>query len=343
MNFASDNHAGAHSDILKAITLANSGHVPAYGNDHYTGRVTSQFRAIFGEKVETYFVFNGTAANVLGLKAAVQSHQSVLCAESAHINVDECGAPEKFIGCKLVTIPTPDGKLTPELILPQMKGTGDQHHSQVRAISIAQSTEYGTLYTLAEIRDLASFSHARGLILHMDGARISNACAALGCSLREMTTDLGVDLLSYGGTKNGLLFGEAVVILNSELARDFQYIRKQGMQLASKMRFLAVQFETLLTDELWLRNAKQANDMAALLYQEVLKVPEIKISQKPQANAVFAWVPKSAIPKIQAKYFFHIWSPELDSENRNEVRWMTSFNTTREQVLDFAQIIRQSL
>ena len=227
MNFASDNHAGAHPKILQAIIEANSGHVHAYGEDVYTARTLARFKEIFGQDAESFFVFNGTAANVLSLKAAVQSHQSVLCAESAHIHVDECGAPEKFIGCKLIPISTANGKLSPELLLAHFKGIGDQHHSQIKAISITQSTEYGTVYTISEIREIALFARSHGLILHMDGARLSNACATLGCSPKEMSVDSGVDILSFGGTKNGLLYGEAIVIFNPKLVQDFQYIRKR--------------------------------------------------------------------------------------------------------------------
>ena len=343
MNFASDNHAGAHPKILQAIIEANSGHVHAYGEDVYTARTLARFKEIFGQDAESFFVFNGTAANVLSLKAAVQSHQSVLCAESAHIHVDECGAPEKFIGCKLIPISTANGKLSPELLLAHFKGIGDQHHSQIKAISITQSTEYGTVYTISEIREIALFARSHGLILHMDGARLSNACATLGCSPKEMSVDSEVDILSFGGTKNGLLYGEAIVIFNPKLVQDFQYIRKQGMQLASKMRFISIQFEALLTDDLWLENARQANEMASLLYQEIQKIPEISVIQKPEANAVFALVPKHAVPKIQSKYFFYVWKPEADSQGRVEVRWMTSFNTTSSQVMDFVKTVKGSL
>ena len=342
MNFASDNNAGVHPDILAAIVKTNHDHVKAYGDDPYTARATQKFKDVFGPEAETFFVFNGTAANVLGLQAAVQSHQSILCADSAHIQVDECGAPEKFIGGKLLSIPTLDGKLTPELILPYCKGVGDQHHSQPRAISIAQSTEYGTVYSVVEIKTLADFAHARGMVLHMDGARISNGAAALGVSLKAMTVDAGVDFLSFGGTKNGLLFGEAVVFFKPELAQNFKYIRKQGMQLASKMRFLSAQFEALLSNDLWLKNANHSNEMAKLLYQEVQKIPGVKVSQKPDANAVFAILPKTVIPRIQEKYFFHVWQEEV-SAGMDEVRWMTSFNTMSEHIADFVSVIRAVL
>ena len=339
MNFASDNHAGVHPEILAAISNVNHDHVQAYGDDDYTKSAIQKFKSVFGDQTEVFFVFNGTAANVLGLQAVLNSFESILCAQSAHIHVDECGAPEKFIGSKLITIPTSDGKLTSELILPFCNGVGDQHHSQPRVISIAQSTEYGTVYTIEEVRALAKFAHERGMILHVDGARISNAAASLGVGLKELTKDLGVDILSYGGTKNGALFGEAVLFFKPELAKNFKYIRKQGMQLASKMRFLSIQLETLLTNDLWLKNAKQANEMAQLLYQEVSKINSIKISQKPQANAVFAILPSSVIPKIQEKYLFYVWKSDI-FPGMEEVRWMTSFNTSKEDVLNFVEAIK---
>jgi threonine aldolase len=339
MNFASDNHAGVHPEILAAISSINHDHVKAYGDDDYTSNAIQKFKSVFGDQAEVFFVFNGTAANVLGLQSALNSYESILCAQSAHIHVDECGAPEKFIGSKLLSIQTPDGKLTPELILPYCIGVGDQHHVQPRVISIAQSTEYGTIYSTDEVRSLAKFAHQRGMLLHMDGARISNAAAALGIGLKEATVDLGVDILSFGGTKNGALFGEAVLFFKPELAKNFKYIRKQGMQLASKMRFLSIQLETLLRNDLWLRNAKQANEMAQFLFQEVSKIPSIQISQKPQANAVFAVLPSTLIPKIQEKYLFYVWKPEV-SPGMDEVRWMTSFNTSKEDVLDFVSVIK---
>src|SRR5216683_2141456 len=260
-SFASDNNAGVHLEVLKAITAANQGHVVGYGDDPYTDSAVRQFKRHFGDDVEVFFVFNGTAANCLGLKALTNSYHAVICAEAAHIYVDECGAPEKFTGCKLIPISTRDGKLTVESVEHAYHGIGDQHHVQPRVISITQSTEVGTVYRPEEIQALARFAHDREMFLHMDGARISNAAASLGQTLRQATRDLGVDALSFGGTKNGLMGAEAVVFFDKKLSRNFHYLRKQGMQLASKMRFISAQLDTLLSNDLWLKNARHANRM----------------------------------------------------------------------------------
>src|SRR6266851_3962198 len=271
-SFASDNNAGIHPDVLKAISAVNQGHVVGYGDDAYTQSAVKKFREHFGEDINVYFVFNGTAANVLSLKALTESYHAVICSEAAHIYTDECGAPEKFTGCKLIPIATRDGKLTVESVEHAYHGIGDQHHVQPRVISITQSTEMGTVYKPVEIEALARFAHERKMFLHMDGARISNAVAAQRLTLRQATRDLGVDVLSFGGTKNGLMGVEAVVFFRPELAEDFLFVRKQGMQLASKMRYMSVQMEALLTDDLWRRNAEHANRMARLLEQEVKKI-----------------------------------------------------------------------
>lgn len=334
--FASDNNAGIHPIILEAISKANAGHAVAYGSDPWTDRAVAAFRRHFGPGAEVHFVFNGTGANVLSLSALARPYHAVICAQTAHINVDECGAPEKLVGCKLVDLPTPDGKLTPALVLAQLHGLGDQHHSQPRVVSISNSTELGTLYTPDEIRALAEVAHQHGLYLHLDGARIANAAAALGVSLRELTVDCGVDVLSFGGTKNGLMLGEAVVFFDPRLAADFKFLRKQGMQLASKMRFIAAQFEALLTDDLWLKNARHANAMAQLLTQEVARVPRVKVTRPTQANAVFASLPAELIPALQEFAFFYIWDPDLP-----EVRWMASFDTTQEDIHAFVAKLRE--
>jgi threonine aldolase len=334
--FASDNNAGIHPTILEAIAKANAGHAVAYGSDPWTDRAVAAFRAQFGDRVEVHFVFNGTGANVLGLGALLRPYHAILCAETAHINVDECGAPEKLTGCKLVDIPTPDGKLTPALVEPRIRGLGDQHHVQPRVLSISQSTELGTVYTPGEIRALADLAHRHGMYLHMDGARISNAAAALGLPLRALTTDCGVDVLSFGGTKIGLMMGEAVIVFDPKLAPDFKFLRKQGMQLASKMRFVAAQFEALLTDDLWLQSARHANAMAALLAQEVSSLPRVRLTRPTQANGVFAILPPEVIPRMQEHAFFYVWD-----ESTHEVRWMTSFDTTEEDVRGFAARLRE--
>jgi threonine aldolase len=337
-SFASDNYAGIHPDILEAIIAANKGHEKAYGNDVYTQKAIELFKHYFGKKIDVYFVLTGTAANVLGLQMLLHSFQAILCAESAHINVDECGAPENYTGSKLLPIATKDGKLTVDLIKNQLFALGDQHKVQPKVISITQSTELGTLYTPEEIKAITDFAHAHNMYVHMDGARFCNAAAALNVPFAALTTDVGIDLLSFGGTKNGMMLGEAVIFFNKELSENFKYIRKQGMQLASKMRFIAAQFIALLSNDLWLKNALHANHMAQLLAQEVAKISQIKISRNVEANAVFAFVDPELIPLLQEKYFFYVWD-----EVTSEVRWMTSFDTTKEDVMDFVAYIQESI
>jgi len=336
-SFASDNHAGIHPAVLEAISQANRDHAIAYGEDPFTERAQKKFREIFGE-CDVYFVFNGTAANVLGIKALTSSFHSIICADTAHIHLDECGAPEKFCGCKLIPIPTENGRLTVERIDPTLARLDDQHHSQPKVISISQTTELGTVYTIKQIRSLADFAHEHALYLHMDGARAANAAASLGVSLRSMTLDAGVDVLSFGGTKNGLMCGEAIVFRDPKISENFKFIRKQGMQLSSKMRFLSVQFEALLTDDLWLKNAQHANHMAKRLELKVKEIPRVKISRPVEANAIFARIPRESISKIQEKYFFYVWD-----EVQSEVRWMTSFDTTEEDVDRFAMALNEGL
>jgi threonine aldolase len=335
-SFASDNNANVHPDVLEAIARANRGHVVGYGGDPYTASAIKKFREHFGKDVEVFFVFNGTAANVLSLQALTRPYHAVLCPELSHIYTDECGAPEKFTGCKLIPLPAPDGKLTVVTAAHAYHGVGDQHHVQPRVVSITQATEMGTVYKPAEVEALARFAHDLNMFLHMDGARISNAAAAQGLTLREATRDLGVDVLSFGGTKNGLMGAEAVVFFKPALAADFLYLRKQGMQLASKMRFMAAQMEALLTDDLWKRNAEHANRMAKLLEQKVRKIRGVKIVYPVEANGVFAQIPQKAIAKIQERYFFYVWS-----EEDSVVRWMCSFDTTEEDVKQFAEYAKK--
>ncbi len=336
--FASDNNAGVHPDILKAIESVNSGHVIGYGDDVYTDRAIRTIKGVFGEGVDVYFVFIGTAANVLGLAAATRSYNSVICAECSHIHQDECGAPENYCGCKLLSVPTPDGKLTLEGINCHMHGFGFEHHSQPKVVSITQATEMGTVYTAEEISEIADFTHKHQMLLHMDGARIANAAVTLGLGFREMTADVGVDVLSFGGTKNGMMYGEAVIFFDQALSEDFKYIRKQGMQLASKMRFIAAQFEAFLSNDLWKKNAEHANKMARILADEVAKFPEITVTQKVQANGVFATIPKEVIPILQKEFFFYVWD-----ETTSEVRWMTSFDTTEEDIKGFVEVLKKVL
>ncbi|MFZ0299650.1 MAG: low specificity L-threonine aldolase [Candidatus Sulfotelmatobacter sp.] len=337
-SFASDNNAGIHPEILEAIARANQGHVVAYGDDPYTRSAVKRFEEHFGPDIAVFFTFNGTGANVLGLQALTQSFQSVLCSDYAHIYCDECGAPEKHIGCKLIPLPHQDGKITLDSVRHAYHGIGDQHHSQPRVISITQCTEMGTVYQPEEIRALARFAHERDMYLHVDGARIANAAVSLGQTLRQATRYLGVDVLSFGGTKNGILGGEAVVFFHPELSRDFLYLRKQNMQLASKMRFIAAQFEALLTNDLWRRSAEHANHMASLLEKEVRRIPEVKIVWKVEANGVFVQIPRKAIEKIKQHYFFYMWI-----EEESIVRWMCSFDTTEDDIHKFAEVVAEAV
>jgi len=337
-SFASDNNASVHPEVLEAIRRANDGPAAAYGDDPHTESAMGKFREHFGADVAVFFVFNGTAANVLSLQALTRPFHAVLCPEGAHIYTDECGAPEKFTGCKLLPLAAPDGKLTLETVARACHGIGDQHRVQPRVLSITQSTEMGTVYKPQEIEALAQFAHERKMFLHLDGARISNAAAAQRLTLRQATRDLGVDVLSFGGTKNGLMGVEAVVFFRPEMAEDFLFVRKQGMQLASKMRYMSVQMETLLSNDLWRRNADHANRMARLLEQEVKKIPGVKIAHPVEANGVFAQIPRDAIPRIQERYFFYVWN-----EEESLVRWMCSFDTTEEDVREFAEFVRATV
>jgi threonine aldolase len=342
-NFASDNNAGVHPEVLEAIGRANQGHVVAYGDDDYTRSAVAKFEAHFGAEIDVFFTFNGTGANVLGLQALNRPYHAVLCSDYAHIYTDECGAPEKHTGCKLIPLPHQDGKITVDLVRHAYHGIGDQHHVQARVISITQSTEMGTVYQPAEIQALAQFAHEHEMFLHMDGARIANAAVGLGQTLRQATRDLGVDVLSFGGTKNGIMGGEAVVFFNDrvrspKLGTDFLYLRKQGMQLASKMRFIAAQFEALLTNDLWKRSAEHANRMARVLEAEVRKIPQVRVVWKVEANGVFAQIPQQAIAKIKKRYFFYPWI-----EEECIVRWMCSFDTTEEDVKEFAKVVAEAV
>jgi threonine aldolase len=334
--FASDNNAGVHPEILQSIQDANRGHAVAYGDDDYTRSAEKTFRLHFGRRAEVFFVFLGTGAYVLGLQAMTRSHHAVICADSAHIQVDECGAPEKFTGCKLLAVDGQHGKITPEPIAAQLHAIGFPHHAQPRVVSITQATEMGTVYTPEEIREITAFAHRHDLLVHMDGARLCNAAAALGVDLSAVSTEVGVDVLSFGGTKNGMMYGEALVFLRPDLARGFEYVRKQGMQLASKMRFIAAQFDALLCNDLWLRNARHANRMAALLAGVVREIPGVRITRPVESNAVFARLPTEWITALQREYFFYVWD-----EQTSEVRWMTSFDTSEMEIEDFADHLRR--
>ena len=338
-SFGSDNYSGIHPDILKAIEAANMGHAPAYGDDPWTGRAVALFRELFEkEDLGVYFVFNGTGANILSLSSTAASFNAVVCTDTAHINVDECGAPEKALGSKLIDIPNADGKLTPGAALSALEGFGSEHHVQPAVISISQTTEMGTLYSIEEITALADLAHSYGMYLHVDGARIANALAASGASPRAMIADTGVDLLSFGGTKNGMMIGEAVLVFNPELNRNFLYRRKQSMQLFSKMRFISAQFSAYLSDSLWLRLATHANHMAAKLHEALMPMAGIKISRPCHANAVFAILPPEVTKELREMYSFHVWN-----EQTGEVRWMCSFDTTPEDVEEFTAAVKDAL
>jgi threonine aldolase len=336
--FASDNNAGIHPSLLEAIGKANHGHAIAYGDDIYTARAINAIKKHFGDHVEAFFVLTGTGANVLSLTSLTRSFNAIICADTSHINSDECGAPEKFTNCKLITIHTPDGKLTPESIKKQLIGFGFEHHVQAKVISISQTTEMGTLYSPDEIRAISALAKQYNMFLHMDGARLANAAVSLNKGFREFTADVGVDVLSFGGTKNGMLFGEAVIFFDPLLANDFKYHRKQSMQLVSKMRFISAQFESYLNDKLWYVNASHANKMAQLLYKKVKDIPQIRITQKVEANAVFAIIPRNIIEPLQKKYFFYEWD-----EHTCEVRWMTSYDTMPEDIDGFVHYLQSLL
>jgi threonine aldolase len=334
--FASDNNSGIHPIVLKAIENANHGHVVGYGNDPFTQKAIDIFKQKFGNETEVFFVFNGTGANVLGLTTVTQSFHSIICAETAHIEEDECGAPEKFSGCKLLPVEPVNGKITPEAVTHHLKGFDFEHHSQPKVISISQVTEMGTVYQPKEIKALADLAHENNMLLHMDGARIANAAVALNLNFKEFTKDCGVDVLSFGGTKNGMMIGEAVVFFNPDLTENTKYLRKQSMQLYSKMRFVGAQFLAYFENDLWKETATNSNKMAQLLKQEVSKIPEVKITMPVEANGVFAQIPREITQPLQEKFFFYPWN-----EKKSEVRWMTSFDTTKEDIYEFVELIKE--
>jgi threonine aldolase len=335
--FASDNHAGVHPDVMDAVTRANEGHAASYGADPWTARAVQVFRLHFGPAARAFPVFNGTAANVLCLEALTQPWQAVVCARTAHLHVDECGAPERA-GRKLLVIDTPDGRLTPELVEPLLVRIGDEHVVQPRVVSITQSTELGTVYTPDAIAALAQWAHAHGLLLHVDGARLCNAAAALGVPLRALTADAGADAVSFGATKNGAMGAEAVVLLRDEIGDGFRYRRKQAMQLGSKMRYISAQLDALLSDDLWLRNAEHANAMARRLADAVGGIAGVRITQPVEANAVFAILDPAVTERLQQDWPFYVWD-----EGTGEVRWMTAWDTVPEDVDAFAGAIRAAL
>jgi len=333
-SFASDNWAPACPEVMQAINDANKGHAAAYGGDEYTTKVEKLFKELFGEQSKTYLVFNGTGANILSLSVINQSFNAVICTEHAHINVDECGAVEKISGTKIIDLPSEDGKLTISQIEPHIKALRYPHQVIPKVISISQPTELGTLYTIDEIRELAEFAHQNNSFLHVDGARISNAVVALETDFKSLITDTGVDVLSFGGTKNGLMFGEAVVILNPKLQEFFELYRKQYLQLASKMRFISVQFLALLNNDVWKKNAENSNKMAYRLAAGLSKYSEVKFTQVVETNGVWVILPDEFAEKLMEKSFFHPWDPA-----KKEYRIMTAFDTTEEEVDDFLAVL----
>ncbi|HEX3550578.1 MAG TPA: beta-eliminating lyase-related protein [Candidatus Elarobacter sp.] len=335
-HFASDNNAGAHPAVLAALSAVNDGHVPAYGDDEHTERAKAAFRALLGPDAHVFFAFNGTGSNVIALAAALRPYQAVICPAGAHLDVDECGAFERFAGGKLIDVPAEDGKLTPEIVRRHVRGIGDQHHVQPAAISISQSTEVGTVYSVEELRALGAVAREYGLFFHVDGARLANAVASLGVDLRTMLLETGVDACTFGGTKNGLLFGEAVVFPKYHPAVEaMPFTRKQGMQLTSKMRFVAAQFEAILRDDLWLVNAGHANAMAQLLAARLRDLDDVvPLAYPVQANGVFPILPPASIEPLQRERHFYMWDAE-----RSVARWMTAWDTTAEDVHAFADAV----
>jgi len=342
--FASDNYSGVHPEVLEALAAANEGHQVAYGEDQYTLALGSVIRDHFGATAEVFPVFNGTGANVVALTGMMPRWGAVICSALAHIHTDEGGAPERVSGLKLFTVPVEHGKLTPALIQTEAFGYGDEHRAQPLVVSITQSTEMGTLYTPAEVGAIAEFAHSKGMLLHMDGARLWNAAAALGVPFRDFTKDAGVDVLSLGGTKNGLMGAEAIVVLNPDAIDGLIYLRKMSMQLSSKMRFISAQLLTLFTDDLGLRSASHANAMAAQLRSALEsaidsgQISGLGFSAPTEANAVFALLDNAAADRIREKFRFYDWD-----RSRGEVRWMCSFDTTAEDIEGFVDAIRHEL
>ncbi|HEX8039736.1 MAG TPA: low specificity L-threonine aldolase [Chryseosolibacter sp.] len=336
--FASDNYSGVHPAVMDALLQANAGHAPSYGTDEYCETAVNKFKEYFGSDIDVFLVYNGTGANVLGLQALTRSFHSILCAELAHINVDESTAPEKFLGCKLVTVPAPDGKMSPGAIEEKIQRIGDQHHPQAKVVSLSQSTEYGTVYSVEELKAIGALAKKHNLYFHMDGSRISNAAVSLNRNFSELTRDAGVDVLSFGGTKNGMMFGEAVIVFNKDLGRDLKFLRKQAMQLHSKMRFIGAQFTALLSDDLWKKNAVHSNAMAKLLERELRRFRQVTITQPVDANGVFAIFPKEIIAALQEEHFFYVWN-----DRTTEVRLMCSFDTTEAEIKNFGRKIEALL
>lgn len=334
-SFGSDNNSGVHPRIMDAIVASNTNHTIGYGDDAWTKEAERAVQNLLQDKsINPYFVFNGTGANVIALQACVSSFHSIICASTAHIAVDECGAPTKLTGCHLKEIPTKDGKLTPELVSPHLHGFGVEHHSQPKVIAISQTTELGTLYTPKEIRDIADLAHENDMYLFIDGTRLSNACAISNLSLKEMTVDCGVDIFTFGGTKNGLMMGEVLIALRPELEKNLKYYRKQTCQLYSKMRYLSAQFIPYFNENIWLENAEKSNAAAETLVKAMSKIKDVEITQKVESNSIFFTLPKEISNQLREKYFFYDWDI-----SRNEMRLVCSWDTTKEDISGFIEYL----
>lgn len=334
--FGSDNHSGVHPELLEAIQQVNTGHAPAYGIDNYSQNAKTILKEHFGSKADIFWTLTGTASNVLCIEALAQPYQSILCTEMSHLNVDECGAPERWTGSKLIACQSTNGKLTIDALKPHLIRGGDQHFSQPRVLSITQPTEVGTLYSLDEIKSLVEFAKSKGLLVHVDGARLSNAAVALNCSFSALTTELGIDAISLGGSKSGFLLGEAVIFPNGDPTGHFAFMRKQALQLPSKTRFIGAQFERFFGTSLWKDIAQKSLDMANYLKQAIEDIPGVTISYPVESNAVFAEIPKSWIKPARRKFFFYVWNPD-----KSQVRLMTSFDTSRNEIDALAALFRQ--
>jgi threonine aldolase len=340
ISFASDNYAGAHPEVLAALATANGGHQSAYGADAYTKALPEVFAPLFGDGIEVYPVWNGTGANVVSLMALTDRWSGVICSDVAHINTDECAAPERVGGLKLMTVPTEHGKLTPELVAREARGFEDEHRAKPEVLSLTQTTELGSVYTVDEVKALADYAHGLGMSVHMDGARIANAAAALDVPVRAFTRDAGVDVLSFGGTKNGMVFGEAIVVMAPERVRGMLYLRKLATQLSSKTRFVSAQLEAMVADGLWLRSAAHANAMAARLAAGVADIDGIELTAPVDANAVFPRLPRAVVDAVQPQFPFYLWD-ESDPQ-RPVARWMCSFDLTEDDVDAFVDAVRSA-
>lgn len=336
-SFASDNNSGVHPLVMEALNRANQDHAVGYGDDSWTEEAVRKIREAFAPDCEPLFVFNGTGSNAVALQLCTRPYHSIICAETAHIYVDECGAPARMTGCQIRPVGTPDGKLTPGLVRPYLCHFGEQHHSQPGAIYISQCTELGTVYSPDEIRALTKLAHQHGMYVHMDGARLANACAALGLGFKELTVDCGIDVLSFGGTKNGLMLGESVIVFNPALKKEAYFVRKQSAQLASKLRYLSCQFTAYLTDDLWLKNARHANEMARKLYEGLKTLPDVHFTQKVESNQLFLTMPRPVIDELLKNYFFYFWNEAID-----EVRFVTSFDTTEKDIEELLQALHRA-